>query len=233
MKNILFIDSGSGGINVLAHCVKSKIAGNYLYFADIKNSPYGDKSVEELETIATGIIEKVSTFFKPDIVVFACNTLTTSAIQFVRKKYPYMIFVGTEPAMKLALQKYPKEDVLLMATNRTIENLKCEGLCVSNLPKLIDDNLFFLENLTPYLKENLKIYENKKAIVLGCTHYLAVKKYIQNIFPNCEIIDSNDGIAKRLKSFAGEGDYVVQFMSSGNQEISILSKYFQKLCNFS
>jgi len=44
MKKILFIDSGSGGVNVLAHCVKKRVEGEYLYFGDTLFSPYGDKS---------------------------------------------------------------------------------------------------------------------------------------------------------------------------------------------
>ena len=233
MKKILFFDSGSGGVNVLAHCVKNKIAGDFLYFADTKDSPYGDKTAEGLRELVCQKLHEIYNFFRFDIVVFACNTLTTSAIEFARKVFQNVIFVGTVPAIKPACEKYDEKEVLLMATNRTLGNLAFNGVCVPDLPKLIDENLLSLDNLNDYLNKHLSKYKDKKAVVLGCTHYLAVKNIIKTILPNAEIFDSNEGVAKRLKAFAGEGDYIVQFMESGSENISIFSKYFQNLVNFS
>ncbi len=231
MKKILFIDSGSGGVNVLAHCINSNVSGDYLYFADLKNSPYGDKSIIEIRNRVCEILEMVKSFFDYEIVVFACNTLTTSAISFVREKYPKVKFIGTEPAIKPAYKEFEGKDVLVMATNRTLENLKTEGLCVPSLPSLIDENLLNVEVLEKFLMSYLKEYKDKKAVVLGCTHYLAIKKLIQNNFPHLKIFDSNDGVMRRLKTFAGEGDYKVQFMSSGIKDNSIIIKYFHNLIN--
>jgi len=177
-------------------------------------------------------LELTKVFFDFEIVVFACNTLTTSTIDFVREQYPNIVFVGTVPAIKPAFEKYEKEDVLFMATKRTIENLKIDGLTVKDLPKLVEENLLSVENLENYLAENLSKYQNKKAVVLGCTHYLAVKEIIQKILPYAEVFDSNEGVANRLKSFVGEGDNIVQFMTSETGDEGIISKYYQKLLNF-
>lgn len=226
MKNILFIDSGSGGINILSECYSDKLCGNFLYYADKKNAPYGDKSVFELKKIVVEILDKVKLFFDYQIVVFACNTLTTSVISYVRKKYPEIIFIGTVPAIKTAFEKYSQNDVLIMATNRTLENLKLGGICVPNLPKLIDENLLSLDELENYLFSQLSDYSDKKCVVLGCTHYMAVKKIIQKILPKCEIIDSGKGVCNRLKTFTGIGENAIQIMSSENNDVSILSKYF-------
>ena len=232
MKKILFIDSGSGGVNVLAHCVKKRVEGEYLYFGDTLFSPYGDKSKKELQKRVVEILELTKVFFDFEIVVFACNTLTTSTIDFVREQYPNIVFVGTVPAIKPAFEKYEKDEVLFMATKRTIENLKIDGLTVKDLPKLVDENLLSVENLENYLAENLSKYQNKKAVVLGCTHYLAVKEIIQKILPHAEVFDSNEGVANRLKSFVGEGDNIVQFMTSKTGDEGIISRYYQKLLNF-
>lgn len=226
MKNILFIDSGSGGINILSECYKDKLCGNFLYYADEKNAPYGDKSVFELKKIIVEILDKVQLFFDYQIVVFACNTLTTSVISYVRAKYPNIIFIGTVPATKTAFEKYSKNDVFVMATNRTLENLKLNGICVPNLPKLIDENLLSLDELEDYLFSQLSDYGDKKCVVLGCTHYMAVKKIIQKVLPNCEIIDSGKGVCNRLKTFTGTGESIVQIMSSENYDNAVLSRYF-------
>ena len=44
MKNVLLIDSGTGGVNVLKECFKVVPKCNYLLFCDTKNLPYGTKS---------------------------------------------------------------------------------------------------------------------------------------------------------------------------------------------
>ena len=46
---ILFIDSGIGGLSTLAETCKI-LHANYIYFADIKNCPYGNLSKKEIET---------------------------------------------------------------------------------------------------------------------------------------------------------------------------------------
>ena len=231
MKKILFVDSGSGELNILAHAIKNGVGGNFLYYADMKNLPYGEKSKEELQDIAKNILRNVYEFFEYEIVVFACNTLTTSAIDEMRKTFPQVEFVGVEPAIKPAQRKYKNDEILLMATERTLSNLNFSGLCVPNLPKLIDENLLSLENLEDYLCKHLKRFENKKSVVLGCTHYLAVSDIIKKILPNAEVIDSRDGVTRRLKSFAREDDYLVQIMSSGKEDASVFSKYLFDLLN--
>jgi len=231
MKKILFIDSGSGGVNILAHCIKNKACGDFLYFADLKESPYGDKSKEEICNRVDEVLKEIRKFFDFEIVVFACNTLTTSAISFVREKYPDIIFIGTEPAIKPALVKFSNDEILVMATNRTLENLKVQGLSIPYLPSLIDSNLLNLEVLEKYVTIYLNDYKDKKAVVLGCTHYLAIESIIQKNFPHFTIFDSRDGVLKRLKTFVGEGDYKVQFISSGIEDNSIIIKYFHNLIN--
>ena len=228
MKKVLVIDSGSGGLNILASCIKAGVGGNFLYYSDKKNLPYGSKTKRQLQKILSNILEEVSAFFHFEVVLLACNTLTTSTIEYARKKYKNILFVGTVPATKPAFEKFKKEDVLLMATERTFENLHEEGLCVPLLPSLIDENLLELDKLREYLKKYLSKYNYKKAVVLGCTHYLAVKNIVQEILPNAEIFDSAEGVTKRMVIVCGEGNYKVQFISSMGDN-AVISIYFRNL----
>ena len=56
MKNVLLMDSGSGGINILKECVHVCPYCNYLLFCDALNLPYGNKSKEELIDITKKIL---------------------------------------------------------------------------------------------------------------------------------------------------------------------------------
>ena len=208
MKNVLLIDSGSGGVNILKECVKVCPYCNYLLYCDHENMPYGEKSKAELIEITEKNMQKIHSFFKFDIVIFACNTLTATVIDEMRKKYKNITFIGTVPAIKPALNEFEEKDILLIATKTTIKNNKLIGKyrdseirfkALNKLAPLIDEHLDESEKIIPYLKKYLQ--GDFKALVLGCTHYKAVEKIIKEIKPNVKIFDSANGVARRLLSF--------------------------------
>ncbi len=217
MKNVLLIDSGSGGVNILKECVKICPYCNYLLFCDHKNLPYGAKSKKELVEITEKNLLKIGNFFKFDIVIFACNTLTATVIDEMREKFCDIDFIGTVPAIKPALTEFKERDILLIATKTTLENNKLiakyknSGIkfkALNKLAPLIDENLDEIEKIYPYLKKELK--GNFKAIVLGCTHYMAVENLLKDIYKDAKIFDSSNGVARRLLSFVQERNFGYQ-----------------------
>lgn len=44
--------------------------------------------------------------------------------------------------------------------------------------------------------------DGSDVIVLGCTHYLAIKMRLQRLFPQCRILEPTAIIAKRISDFA-------------------------------
>lgn len=210
-NKIGMFDSGIGGLTVLKELRKLLPNENYVYYADSKNNPYGEKSDEELMDIVTNIvnflIEK-----EVKIIVIACNTATTRCINRLRKMYPDMIFVGTEPAIKVACDKNYK-NTLVMATPGTIKSERTHELVKLN--KRSDQKITLLpckgladaiesgnkDRINKVLHRLLDKYtcENIDSIVLGCTHYPHVKKNIKEIFPNAKLIDGNKGVSKQVK----------------------------------
>ena len=208
MKNVLLIDSGSGGVNILKECVRVCPYCNYLLYCDHENLPYGKKSKAELIAITEKNLRKIFSFFKFEIVIFACNTLTATCIDEMRERYKDITFIGTVPAIKPALNEFEEKDILLIATKTTIKNNKLIGKyrdskmkfkALNALAPLIDEHLDELDMLCPYLKWQLS--GNFKALVLGCTHYTAVEKIIKEIKPNIKVYDSANGVARRLLHF--------------------------------
>lgn len=208
MKNVLLIDSGSGGVNILKECVRVCPYSNYLLYCDHENLPYGEKSKSELLELTEKNLQKIHSFFKFDIVIFACNTLTATCIDEMRERYKGITFIGTVPAIKPALNEFEEKDILLIATKTTIKNNKLIGKyrdskmkfkALNALAPLIDEHLDELDMLCPYLKRQLS--GNFKALVLGCTHYTAVNNLIKQIKPNIKVYDSANGVARHLLSF--------------------------------
>ncbi len=226
MKKVLLIDSGSGGINVLKECIKVVDGCNFLLFCDDKNLPYGNKSVEELQDITIKNLKKIKLFFDFEICVLACNTLSCTCLDKLRQEFPSIVFIGTVPAVKPALEKYKPNEILVLATQVTIKHNvlinQNKGLILkpmSTLAENIDKNLDNLDNVKSIVFDELNSYQNKvKAVVLGCTHYFAIKPIIKEVLGNVEIFDSANGVARRLKSFVDchDGNYQLQIMTSDN-----------------
>lgn len=211
-------DSGKGGLTTLNEIKKLLPNEDYVYYADSKNNPYGNKTDEALYVIVKNVMDKLITK-NVKLIVVACNTATVKCIEKLRHDYPNILFVGTEPAIKVACDNNYK-NTLVLATPGTINSertnelikknkknnqqiylLPCEGLAnaIENSDQIKINNLLDL-----YLKE----YENKNidSIVLGCTHYPIISEKIQLMFPNSKLIDGNLGVAKRVKQVLEENN---------------------------
>lgn len=210
-NKIGMFDSGIGGLTVLKELRKLLPNENYIYYADSKNNPYGEKSDSELMNIVTNIVDFLISR-KVKIIVIACNTATTRCINRLRKMYPNMIFVGTEPAIKVACDKNYK-NTLVMATPGTIKSERTHELVKLN--KKRDQKITLLpckgladaiesgnkDNINKVLHKLLDKYvdEDIDSIVLGCTHYPHAKKNIKELFPKVKLIDGNKGVSKQVK----------------------------------
>ena len=130
-KFIGVFDSGVGGLTALEDLKKNFPNENFLYLGDTKRCPYGTKTKEELESIVESDIRYLE---KCDVkmIVIACNTATTRCIEYLRNKYPNMIFVGTEPAVKVACDNQYK-NTLVMATPLTINSPRLASLVNENI----------------------------------------------------------------------------------------------------
>ena len=94
----------------------------------------------------------------------------------------------------------------------------------------IDANLDELGNLDKLLFAKLK-GRSEKAIVLGCTHYVALKNQIQEVLPHCEIFSGENGVARRLRAFSDESciNYQIQLVTSKIDDFRAkLLYYFNK-----
>ena len=216
-----FFDSGLGGLTVLKEAIENEnLKGEIYYLGDNKNTPYGLKD----ETFVKKIVEEnISTLIKYGCnpIVIACNTATSLSIKELREKYKDIIFIGTEPAVKVASDAYMHKKILVLATSITIKqekllnlidklNIKeCVQLCAAD--KLVqfaeDINCNNLQNeVNDYIKKLLSEYDLNEFshIVLGCTHfplfYENFKLVIKELYPNCNIniIDGAKGISVNL-----------------------------------
>ena len=210
---IAVFDSGVGGISVLRHLRALMPGENYLYFGDSANAPYGSRTTEDVRRLTLAAAEKLAARGIKALVI-ACNTATAAAVRDVRKKYPDLIVIGIEPALKLAADHYPGGRIGVMATQVTLREEKFDTLLhrfdenctVTKIPapglvQLIEAGKTDAPETEVLLRSILGPYAGKlDALVLGCTHYPFAAKSISRILgENVRLLDGGDGTARETK----------------------------------
>ena len=231
---IAVFDSGVGGISVLRQLRKLMPNENYIYYGDSANAPYGSRSTEEVRQLTLAAAEKLTTEYGIKALVLACNTATAAAVKEVRAKYPDLIVIGIEPALKLAADHFPGGRVGVMATEVTLREEKFdlllqrfdEDCAVFKIPapglvQLVEAGKAESLETEELLGRLLGPYVGKlDALVLGCTHYPFAAKAIRKILGGeVALLDGGDGTARETKRRLEEAG----LLEAGLGEVKIIN----------
>ena len=92
-RPIGFFDSGLGGLTSVYELHKMLPEEKVIYYGDTARTPYGSKSPETIKKFATQIVDYlVSKDTK--MIIIACNTVTSWALDSLRERYPDMPILG-------------------------------------------------------------------------------------------------------------------------------------------
>lgn len=239
--HILFIDSGVGGLSTLSETLQL-LNADYIYFADTKYAPYGNKSTKFLRSRLNDIICAMKAKYNIQIVVLACNTATTSSIAFLRECHPDLKIVGTEPALKVATDNHFSRPAVI-ATPQTIRCISPKLQPTFNvishefLASLIEENLLSPSYLNG-LKLKICIYSiasqtiNNDCLVLGCTHYPFIKNKLFKLVHK-PILDGNQGVARKISSltenFSLKSSVKLEISSKNTKELQKYKKILNQI----
>ncbi len=213
-------DSGFGGLSVWRELRRELPDESLLYLGDGKNCPYGSLPEERIREVAD---EAVATLLAQGckMVVVACNTATSAAIEFLRDKYHDVPIVGLEPAVKPACERSRTGVVGVVATERSLESEKFLNTLAryNNGVRVIrqvgrgfveaveanEESLPTTRELVHSVIEPI-IEQGADIIVLGCTHYPFLREVINDVVGEreVEIIDSGEAVAKRVEYLLDE-----------------------------
>jgi len=216
-KPIGIFDSGIGGTSIWSAIHQLLPNEKTIYLADSKNAPYGQKSKAEIMALS---MKNVEFLLKMDckLIVVACNTATTNAIQELRAKYD-VPFIGIEPAIKPAVTNSKTQTIGILATQGTLnselfnkniekyQDTKIVEQVGHGLVELIENGNTNSPEMTQLLRSYLTpmIEANIDYLVLGCSHYPYLIPQIKKILPhNVHIIDSGEAVAKQTQNILRE-----------------------------
>jgi glutamate racemase len=224
-------DSGVGGLSVLRELQALLPNERFIFFADQRNVPYGEKTNAELLNLSSRVMDFLISQ-KVKMVVVACNTATCNVIDELRFRYPFPI-VGVVPAIKRAAELSRVDKIALIATpatassryvtdlinnhapNMAVHRIGCAGLEDSVEEGDFDSNIT-KELLNKYVKP-LK-QEGIDQLVLGCTHYPFLKEKIAGILgPKVNLVDSGKAVANQVKRILVKYDLESSIKDSADQ----------------
>ncbi|MDP5045057.1 MAG: glutamate racemase [Leeuwenhoekiella sp.] len=207
-------DSGVGGTSIWKVIIRMLPNEDTIYLADIANAPYGEKSPEHIVDLSIKNTQRLISL-NCKLIVVACNTATTNAIDFLRNNYD-IPFIGIEPAIKPAALASKSKSIGILATKGTLSSslfhrtselyaseLNVIEVVGKGLVELIEADKIESTEMYKLLEEYLQpmISQNIDYLVLGCSHYPYLIPVLRKILPqNVTIIDSGQAVALQTKN---------------------------------
>ena len=212
MAVVGIFDSGSGGLSVLREIRKVLPSGNFIYYADNANCPYGEKSEAFIRDRARAIT-KLLMARGAQVIVVACNTATGAAIATLRSEFD-IPFIGMEPAVKPAALGTRSGVIGVLATAGTLkaskylntkglyqENVRIEEHVGEGFVQLVERGELDGPEVERVVRASLQplLDAGADTIVLGCTHYPFLQPVIQRLAgPDVRVIDPAPAVAQQL-----------------------------------
>ncbi|MFO7896318.1 MAG: glutamate racemase [Candidatus Cloacimonadales bacterium] len=212
-KPIGIFDSGVGGLTVFRAIREMFPDEDLIYFGDTARVPYGPKS---RHTVIEYSIQNARFLLQQGakIIVIACNTSASVALQTLAQTLPVPVIGVIEPGAIAAVeasqngkigvigtegtiqsQAYPEAINRLAAQSETFSqacplfvSLAEEGWENHQVSKIIAE-----EYLQPLIAKEID------TLVLGCTHYPILKQTIQSVLGSqVRLVDSAQAISQQL-----------------------------------
>jgi glutamate racemase len=213
---LLFFDSGVGGLSVLRPTRELLPNAPVVYVADNAGFPYGERTEADIAARIPELLGRVVERFHPRLVVIACNTASTIALDTVRSALELPV-VGTVPAIKPASELSKNRVIGVLGTQATVRQPYVDDLaarfaadCIvirhgsPELVALAEAKLAGEAVGVEAVRQAAQpMFEAERGseidvVVLACTHFPLLDEELRAAFPGVALIDGGSGIARRI-----------------------------------
>ncbi len=226
---LLFFDSGVGGLSVLGPTREALPTAPIVYAADSAGYPYGTKPEVEIASRVPALLGRLVERFQPRLVVVACNTACTIALDHVRAALDVPV-VGTVPAIKPAAEATKSGVIGVLGTEATVRQPY-----VDDLAQQFASNCTVLRYGSPELvalaeaklagdpvsveavrRAASPLFEQPNGsdidtVVLACTHFPLLGEELRDAFPGRTWVEGGAGIARRIVYLTREQPWPHEF----------------------
>ena len=211
---ILFFDSGVGGLSVLGPTRARIPNAPIVYAADSAGFPYGKRTEAELAERVPDLLTRLARKFDPRLIVIACNTASTIALDHARAALDVPI-VGTVPAINPAAEQSKSRVIGVLGTEATVRQPYVDDLAARfasdctiirhGSPELVElaeaklaGGTATVDAVRAALAPMVEAAPAMDVMVLACTHFPLLADEIAGAYPAVAQVDGADGIARRV-----------------------------------
>ncbi len=223
-------DSGIGGLTVLKELVEQLPGEDIVYFGDTARIPYGSRSKE---TVIKYVMQSFNFLMTKNIkaIVIGCNTASALALEEAQTEFDLPIIGVVEPGARASVNCTKNNTIGIIGTEGTINSnayqehirkllptseiigVPCP-LFVPIVEEGLEDSDIAALTAEKYLLE-LKEH-NIDTLVLGCTHYPALRYTIGKIMGDkVKLINPAYETAKLTKNLLKEEGLLNEKLDNG------------------
>jgi len=207
-------DSGLGGLTVVKELIHHLPNERIVYFGDTARVPYGTKSAKTIIRYSREIVRALLKH-KVKMVVVACNTASSLALDVLKKEFDVPILGVIEPGVRKAVEVTRNKKVGIIATSSTVKsgryamkivqldkNITVTSQACPLFVPLVEEGWFDHAVTYQVAREYLGDMKKNKidSLILGCTHYPLLKGVLRNIMgPKVQLVDSAQEVALQVK----------------------------------
>lgn len=215
-------DSGIGGMTVLKELIRAFPDAQYVYVGDTANVPYGPKTPEKIRSLCREVTKNLKNR-ELDILVVACNTASSLALNIFKNELPSIPVYGVvEPGVQAVVHSHNLQEqsqnrrILILGTRATVNsqiysrevrkhvlfNEISEQACPLVVP-MIEEGWAAHPLLLEVINEYVKPYKEDKepgVALLACTHYPWAQSVFEKALPGWVIVNSAKVVADYIKA---------------------------------
>ena len=242
VQPIGMFDSGFGGLTVARAVIDLLPAEDLVYIGDTGRYPYGNKPPAEVQRYAHEIATSLVNDFDVKMIVVACNTAASVALEQLAEVLPVPVVSVIEPGARALVQATRNGRAGVIGTVGTVDSGAYDRAV-----KEVDGSIDLVSAACPGLVEfvergqtsghEVRVLTERllapvssagvDALLLGCTHYPYLARVIGDVMgPDVVLVSSADETAFAVKKMLDEaalGEHAGRtgehrFFSSGDPE---------------
>jgi glutamate racemase len=206
-------DSGVGGLTVARAIIDLLPHESVVYFGDTARGPYGPRPLDEVRRFAAEILDLLENE-EVKLVVVACNSASSAALDLLRATATVPVVDVIEPAVRAAVRLTRNRRIAVVGTEATIASGRYPEMVAAThenvsltsqaCPRFVE----FVERGETTGPEILRVAGGYLApvaeagadtLILGCTHYPLLTGVVGYLMgPDVFLVNSAEWVARSV-----------------------------------